>query len=47
VRIGAQNRANPHTLRQLGALRRRKNRVGLLRKARQKQQIKAKDKGNR
>jgi hypothetical protein len=29
VRIGAEKRANTHILRQLGALRRRKNRVGL------------------
>ncbi|MBF0096662.1 MAG: hypothetical protein HQM04_00745 [Magnetococcales bacterium] len=29
VRIGAEKRANPHILRQLGALRRRKKRVGL------------------
>jgi hypothetical protein len=30
VRVGAQKRANTHILRQLGALRRRKKRVGLL-----------------
>jgi hypothetical protein len=29
VRIGAKKRANPHTLRQLGALRRCKKRIGL------------------
>ncbi|MBF0097577.1 MAG: hypothetical protein HQM04_04750 [Magnetococcales bacterium] len=29
VRIGAQNRANTHSLRQLGALRRCKKRIGL------------------
>jgi hypothetical protein len=30
VRIGAKKRANTHILRQLGALRRRKKRVGFV-----------------